>query len=82
MQSALSRIWTCVAVSISNDDNHYTKSMYIYNFCLVWFGFISTIVDYPYLSTPLLRQDMTQGQFLSGVVQDLNLYRRDHFQRR
>ena len=22
---------------------------------------------YPYLPTPLLRQDMTQGQFLSGV---------------
>ena len=24
MQSVLSRIWTCVAVSISYDDNHYT----------------------------------------------------------
>ena len=24
MQSVLSRIWTRVAVSISNDDNHYT----------------------------------------------------------
>ena len=24
MQSASSRIWTCVAVSISYDDNHYT----------------------------------------------------------
>ena len=24
MQSVLFRIWTCVAVSISNDDNHYT----------------------------------------------------------
>ena len=24
MQSASSRIWTCVAVSISNDVNHYT----------------------------------------------------------
>ena len=24
MQSVSSRIWTCVAVSISNDDNHYT----------------------------------------------------------
>ena len=26
MQSASSRIWTCVAVSISYDDNHYTTS--------------------------------------------------------
>ena len=24
MQSASSRIWTCVAMSISYDDNHYT----------------------------------------------------------
>ena len=25
MQSVSSKIWTCVAVSISYDDNHYTK---------------------------------------------------------
>ena len=27
----------------------------------------SIIIHYPYLPTPLLKQDMTQGQFLSGV---------------
>ena len=27
----------------------------------------SIIVTYPYLPTPLLGQDMTQGHFLSGV---------------
>ena len=44
---------------------------------LVWFYYISTIVGYlmptpvytylSYLPIPLLGQDMTQGQFLSGV---------------
>ena len=48
MQSASSRIWTHVAVSISYDDNHYTTSTFFYQ-------------------TPPLGQDMTQGQFLSGV---------------
>ena len=28
MQSVLSRIWTCIAVSISYDDNHYTTGTY------------------------------------------------------
>ena len=32
---------------------------------MVWFGFMA----YPYLPTPPLGQDMTQGQFLSGVYQ-------------
>ena len=32
MQSVLSRIWTRVAVSISNDDNHYTTDTSIYAF--------------------------------------------------
>ena len=29
MQSVSSRIWTCVAMSISYDDNHYTTVDYI-----------------------------------------------------
>ena len=28
MQSVSSRIWTCVAVSISYDDNHYTTGTF------------------------------------------------------
>ena len=32
MQSVSSRIWTRVAVSISDDANHYTKSSYYVNF--------------------------------------------------
>ena len=52
MQSALSRIWTCVAVSISYDGNHYTT------------GRLTNL----HLPTPLLGQDMTQGYFfLNGV---------------
>ena len=31
-QSASSRIWTRVAVSISNDDNHYTIGTQLYGF--------------------------------------------------
>ena len=31
------------------------------------FNVISTFFSYPYLPTPPLGQDMTQGQFLSGV---------------
>ena len=30
MQSALSRIWICVAVSVSYDDNHYTTGTSLY----------------------------------------------------
>ena len=30
MQSVSSRIWTRVAVSISDDDNHYTTDTYLY----------------------------------------------------
>ena len=28
MQSVSSRIWTCIAVSISYDDNHYTMPLF------------------------------------------------------
>ena len=31
MQSVLCRIWTCVAVSISYDDNHYTMGTFIFH---------------------------------------------------
>ena len=34
MQSVSSRIWTCVAVSISYDDNHYTTGTSIYTHLL------------------------------------------------
>ena len=36
---------------------------------LVWFGLVwfLSLMIYPYLPTPPLGQDMTQGQFLSGV---------------
>ena len=30
MQSVSSRIWTCVAVSISYDDNHYTTGNFLF----------------------------------------------------
>ena len=65
MQSVSSRIWTRVAVFISYDDSHYTtetlsKHNYYDNTCLA--GLILS-----YLQTPLFRQDMTQGQYLSGV---------------
>ena len=33
MQSVSSRIWTCVAVSISYDDNHYTTGTFFYWCC-------------------------------------------------
>ena len=33
MQSVSSKIWTRVAVSISNDDNHYTKYMELLTVC-------------------------------------------------
>ena len=54
MQSVTSRIWTHVAVSISHDDNHYTTGTSLF------FSFF-------FLPTPPLGQDMTSGQFLSGV---------------
>ena len=34
MQSVSARIWTLVAMSISNDDNHYTTGIGIY--CIFW----------------------------------------------
>ena len=38
MQSVSPRIWTCVTVSISYDDNHYTTgtSMFAYIVCSIW----------------------------------------------
>ena len=43
MQSASSRIWTRVAVSISYDDNHYTMGtsfgLYLYMYCVVICGY-------------------------------------------
>ena len=42
MQSVLSRIWTCVAVSISYDDNHYTTGtslcvcIYMHVYLCMW----------------------------------------------
>ena len=46
MQSALSRIWTHVAVSISYDDNHYTTDtskklsiIHVYGLYFSWFAF-------------------------------------------
>ena len=53
MQSVSSRIWTCVAVSISYDDNHYTTSTSLYCVlvllcidpwelhCLCFYGFVT-----------------------------------------
>ena len=78
MQSVSSRIWTRVAVSISYDDNHYTinVSLCMYSCASVFVCCddfftkerIIIIVALPsYLPTPPLGQDMTQGQFLSGV---------------
>ena len=54
MQSVSSKIWTRVAMSISYNDNHYTTDT-------------SNVLVLPYLPAPPLGQDMTQGQFLSGV---------------
>ena len=45
MQSVSCRIWTCVAVSIFNDDNHYTTgtSKYLGNTIeLIWQLFVGT----------------------------------------
>ena len=78
MQSVRSRIWTRVAVSISCDDNHYTIWLDAKPFIiiiiiiiiinsLVWELFTSALAGRYYLPTPPLGQDMTQGQFLSGV---------------
>ena len=36
MQSVSFRIWTCVAVSISNDDNHYTTGTSTFNHYKCW----------------------------------------------
>ena len=45
MQSVLSRIWTCVAVSISYDDNHYTTGTSKYN-CPILFVMFALIPDH------------------------------------
>ena len=95
MQSASSRIWTRVAVSISYDDKHcttgtgvpvvfndndttrrleikYSKEP-VHSRKEVQWAVISTAYNsnlqysWYYLPTPPLGQDMTQGQFLSGV---------------
>ena len=51
MQSVSSRIWTCVAVSISYDDNHYTtgSSLNIVHLYLIW-----TLLQFHSLSHELL----------------------------
>ena len=81
MQSVSSRIWTRVAVSISYDDNHYTTGTSLNTKSKITVVNIKTkkvIQEYLKLAqiliisgtiypTPPLGQDMTQGQFLSGV---------------
>ena len=71
MKSASSRIWTGVAVSISYDYNHYTTGTsshlrQVYHVTEAVQAVVDTHYWY-YLPTPPLGQDMTQGQFLSGV---------------
>ena len=48
MQSASSRIWTRVAVSISYDDNHYTRGMIGYH------AKIKEPIIYPYFAVEKL----------------------------
>ena len=69
MQSVLSWIWTCVAMSISYDDNHYTTGTSIINLllllrlsficgywclCLVWCGNIYCFLEASYSTIKLL----------------------------
>ena len=63
MQSVLYRIWTRVAVFISYDDNHYTRSFESWVFCFAadvgaWLGFHDN----------LLRLGLTQGIYFSSLV--------------
>ena len=61
MQSVSSRIWTRIAVFISCHDNHYTTGTLLKLFSCV------NKFSYHICPTPPIGQDMTQGQFLSGV---------------
>ena len=56
MQLALSRIWTRVAVAISDDDNHYTSFDYGRQ---LYFTFYSWVILYTTLSS-------TQGYIIIG----------------
>ena len=45
MQSVSSRIRTCVAVSISDDDNHYATGTSTKSYILFFFLYVSTSID-------------------------------------
>ena len=47
MQSASSRIWTCIAVSISYDDNHYTTGTSKVSICAGSYVQVSATVENP-----------------------------------
>ena len=51
MKSVSTRIWTRVAVSISNDDNNYTQDTFIYS-DYIWMYF-----RFEYASSTLKRQE-------------------------
>ena len=54
MQSASSRIWTCVAVSISYDDNHYTTGIYLFHILLVYWTIFALFYLYIFVNIFLL----------------------------
>ena len=74
MQSVLARIWTCVTVSISYDDNHYTTgTSYDLNFCS-FLTIITISLKVPLkckicigiCRMPHIHQSIAQGLFYDG----------------
>ena len=54
MQSVSSTIWTCVAESISYDDNHYTTGTSRINFFIVYYFQIWNKKDHNIITSELL----------------------------
>ena len=72
MQSVSSRIWTCVAVSISYDDNHYTtgtSTLEPFNFAQIKL----LVFDSNTWNHLTMRKQISSGSFQKCYLQTIHL---------